>query len=76
MLGVLLINPTFGGASGSGQHVKQLYEALSGRVNFEIWDATRVGFLNLPMLRSASLLLQMPHEGSPEWRGCDAHTST
>jgi len=54
MLGVLLINPTFGGASGSGQHVKQLYEALSGKVNFEIWDAARVGFLNLPMLRSAS----------------------
>ncbi len=53
-MNVLLVNSTFGGVSGSGQHVKMLVEELSGKVNFKIWSVKTVGYLDFPKLRSLS----------------------
>jgi len=56
---VLLVNATFGRlASGSGQHVYMLWRHLKERVNFEVWSAQSLGYIDVPKLRSISFLLK------------------
>ncbi len=55
---VLLVNPTFGGVSGSGRHVKLLHDFLRERVNFEIWSGENIGLIDIPKLRSLSFYLR------------------
>ncbi|MCS7142965.1 MAG: glycosyltransferase family 4 protein [Aigarchaeota archaeon] len=55
---ILLVNPTYGGASGSGRHVQLLSRGLKE----EGFDVDQVSisntwYINLPMMRSASFLL-------------------
>lgn len=54
---VLAVNPTYGGLSGSGRHLKQLVEALRGRVEFHLWTKDTVKMLNLPKLKSLSFYI-------------------
>jgi len=54
---VLLVNSTFGGVSGSGQHVKMIVEELGGKVDFELWNVNSIGYLNFPKLRSISFYM-------------------
>ncbi len=51
---VALINSTFGGISGSGRHVHNLYEYLKDRCEFQILNANSAGYLNIPKLKSLS----------------------
>ena len=58
-ISVLLVNATFGRlASGSGQHVYMLWKHLKDRVDFEVWSAESVGYIDFPKLRSISFLLK------------------
>ena len=65
-LKVLLVNPTFGGVSGSGRHVKLLYERLKDRVEFEVWNVGSVGFINLPKLKTISFYLRCKLKKIPD----------
>lgn len=49
---VALINAKYGGVSGSGRHVYNLHRYLKDHVEFEIFDTKKVGFLNIPKLKS------------------------
>jgi len=51
---VALINSTFGGISGSGRHVCNLYEYLKDKCEFQMLDVNSVGYLNIPKLKSLS----------------------
>lgn len=51
---IALINGTFGGVSGSGRHVYNLYNHLKDRCEFQILDLKRVGYINIPKLKSIS----------------------
>ena len=63
---VLLINPTFGGVSGSGRHVKLLYERLKDKVEFEVWNVKNIGFINLPKLKTISFYLKCKLKKIPD----------
>jgi glycosyltransferase involved in cell wall biosynthesis len=66
-INVLLVNVTFGRlASGSGQHVYMLWSRLKDRVNFEVWSAESVGYINVPKLRSISFFLKAKRRGIPK----------
>jgi len=55
---VLLVNPTFGGVSGSGRHVELLYKALKDEVDFELWTGRTVGYIDIRKLRTISFYLR------------------
>jgi glycosyltransferase involved in cell wall biosynthesis len=51
-LKVALINAKYGGVSGSGRHVYNLHKHLKDRAEFEIFDINKVGYVNIPKLKS------------------------
>ncbi|MEM0488280.1 MAG: glycosyltransferase family 4 protein [Candidatus Bathyarchaeia archaeon] len=55
---VLLVNATFGGVSGSGRHVRLLYDFLKNKVDFELWTIETIGCLNIKKLKNASFYLR------------------
>lgn len=55
---VLLVNPTYGGISGSGRHVKLLHEFLKNKMNFEIWSLHTIGYIGVPKLKSLSFYIR------------------
>jgi len=66
-INVLLVNTTFGRlASGSGQHVYMLWRHLKDKVNFEVWSAESVGYINIPKLRSISFFLKAKRKKIPK----------
>ncbi|MEM2040829.1 MAG: glycosyltransferase family 4 protein [Nitrososphaerota archaeon] len=55
---VLLVNPTFGGASGTGRHVQLLSKGLREEdIDVSILDGRNTWSLNIPMMKSASFLV-------------------
>lgn len=56
---VALINANFGGISGSGRHVFNLYNHLKDKCEFQIFDSKRVGYLNVPKLKSISFYYRL-----------------
>ena len=63
---VLLINPTFGGVSGSGRHVELLYRTLRDEVDFEVWSGKTVGYINVKKLRTISFYLRCKFKEVPD----------
>jgi glycosyltransferase involved in cell wall biosynthesis len=56
---VLLVSTRFGRSiGGSYQHVYMLWKYLRDQVNFEIWTAEKVGYVNIPKLKTLSLYLK------------------
>lgn len=54
---VLLVNQTFGGASGTGRHVQLLYRGLSEEgVDVEVLNGRNAWSLKIPMMKSASFM--------------------
>ena len=49
---IALINARYGGVSGSGRHVYNLHRYLKDQAEFEIFDINKVGFVNIPKLKS------------------------
>lgn len=56
---VALVNSTFGGISGSGRHVYNLYEHLKNKCEFQMLDVNSVGYLNIPKLKSLSFYYKL-----------------
>jgi glycosyltransferase involved in cell wall biosynthesis len=56
---VALINSTFGGISGSGRHIYNLYEHLKGKCEFQMFDVNSIGYLNIPKLKSLSFYYKL-----------------
>jgi len=65
-LKVLLVNSTFGrNTNGSGHHVYLLYKYLRNKVDFEVWNTSNVGYINIPKLKSVSFYLIMRLKSIP-----------
>jgi len=65
-LHVLLINSTFGGISGSGRHVRNLVQALKGKVEYVLWNVNSIGYLDFPKLRSITFYLNCVRKSIPK----------
>lgn len=65
-LKVLLVNATFGGASGSGRHVKLLYDHLKNRVEFIVWHIGNIGYIDIPKMKSLTFYLRLKKKKIPE----------
>ena len=63
---VLLVNPTFGGVSGSGRHVELLYKMLRDEVDFELWSGKTVGYIDVKMLKTISFYLRCKFKKIPD----------
>jgi len=63
---VLLVNPTFGGVSGSGRHVGLLYKTLRDEVDFELWSGKTVGYIDVKMLKTISFYLRCKFKKIPD----------
>lgn len=54
---VLLVNQTFGGASGTGRHVQLLYRGLREEdIDVSVLNGSNAWSLNIPLMKSASFL--------------------